>query len=184
MKNWPLLRNDPAAAARLRVRDALVAALIAWALPIAVGGVLMVVDALFLRSGDTATALTGVSVVLLYSPVLTWIALIPGALMLVVLLRLGWGGLGPALAVGLVIGLLAVWMFGGPGPVSRHSAGSRAARTFSSGQFDNAFSSASASSGNASKDVNVSIWPGRRVSAQRYHVCNAFRPVPKPSSAM
>lgn len=117
MTGWPLLRNDSAAAAGLRATDALVSALIAWALPIAVGGVLMVFDVLFLRSGETATALTGVSVVLLYSPVLTWIGLIPGALMLVVLLRLGWGGLGPALAVGLVLGWIATLLFGGPGPV-------------------------------------------------------------------
>ena len=104
-----LLRTDPVAGAAVGLYDVLLAALIAWLAPLPLG--------LGLAAFASATArfdtLGAVAVMLMFVPVMSWIGLAPGALALLGLLRLGWGGLAPLAGLGaLAGGLIGLALYG------------------------------------------------------------------------
>jgi len=107
----PLFATSRAASRTITWGDYAVAMLIGFALPVAIGAVLFMLGALPFM-GENGSVIAGVGGFLLFTPLISWAGLIPGAVVLFVLLRLGWGGLAPAVLVGAAIGTAIATILG------------------------------------------------------------------------
>ena len=105
MSGWPVLVTDQTAP-RPPAATMVGACIIAWILPAILGAILVLSDFIW-----PTPRILGIFAI--YSPMFSWIGLIPGALIHLLLLRAGYGGWLGALAVAVVIGLLVSSFLGG-----------------------------------------------------------------------
>jgi len=111
-RRWPVWRTDEAAGRAITWGQWTAALLIALLVPVPAGLLMVHVIAPLLPSAATGPVeLAFLGVLLVYSPALSWVGLVPGALLLRRALRRGVGGWATALVLGLILGtVLANWL--------------------------------------------------------------------------
>ncbi|WP_163846577.1 hypothetical protein [Pseudooceanicola aestuarii] len=112
MTGWPVWRSDPALPGRLRPGQWVAALLAAWLLPALAGAALALsATAIAQLVGVDPGGLPFLGLILFYSPLFSWVGLLPGAGLLVLALRRGIGGWAMALGIGGILGAgLAGWL--------------------------------------------------------------------------
>lgn len=110
------LRSAPAQGARVGAARFAVAFGAGWIAPSALGLGLLLVQKALVFAPDLRLTVALVALLLLYSPIFSWMALLLGAPAVVWLVRRGWFGWPVALGLGAALGAGLAAALGGMGP--------------------------------------------------------------------
>ena len=118
MTGWPALRTPPTPPGTPAVSAHLLCIVLSAVIWAALGaGLTFVAGLLPDRSAETALVLMFLGLVLTWSILFSWVGFGLGALTLHVALRLGWGGWGVVLGLGLAVGALCAEVLGSTAPL-------------------------------------------------------------------
>ena len=113
MKGWPLWETDPALPKRLKPGDWAIAFGLAWLGPAVIGAPLLMGTGYLIEAAGIDVLEVGmIGILLIYSPLFSWLGLLPGSLLLRLALRRGIGGWAMALIIGLALGWGLAGMLG------------------------------------------------------------------------
>ncbi|MEH6644806.1 hypothetical protein [Sulfitobacter sp.] len=109
---WPVWRTDVEAAAALSTRDWLYAVLGAVLIPPCAALIpVLLIDSAQVAQSNVAAAIYYISFLVLPGPVVTWFVALVGGLLLEGAIRLGLGGWGVAVSLGVVLGSATIVLF-------------------------------------------------------------------------